>query len=162
MTGNKSGHVVELLEAGGDGGAVTFAWRLFLVAGDPADPTTYFAGFPKDQVSPIACPDNITFDREGNLWLATDGAPGTIGRADAFHVVPVAGPQRGRAMQFLSVPAGAEACGPELTPDGRTLFCAVQHPGEGTTSTWPDRDGNPPRPSVISVFRERGEERIGS
>lgn len=47
--------------------ATAFAWSLFLVAADPADPATYFAGFPKDKVSPISCPDNVAFDAHGNL-----------------------------------------------------------------------------------------------
>ena len=162
LTGNKYGHVVELVEAANDAAAVSFAWRLFLVCGNPGDPTTYFAGFPTDQVSPVSCPDNVAFDANGNLWIGTDGAPGTIGKADAFHAVPVTGPERGRARQFLSVPAGAEACAPEFTPDQRAIFCAVQHPGEGIPSQWPDFNGNPPRPSVISVFRTSGNKRIGA
>ena len=162
LTGNKYGHVVEMAEARNDAAARAFTWRLFLVCGNPDDPTTYFAGFPKDRVSPVSCPDNVTFDANGNLWISTDGAPGTIGKADAFHAVPVAGPERGRARQFLSVPAGAEASGPEFTPDQRTVFCAVQHPGEGFSSRWPDFNANPPRPSVISVFAARGDTRIGS
>ena len=162
LTGNKYGHVVELVEARNDAAATAFTWRLFLVCGNPDDPTTYFAGFPKDEVSPVSCPDNVAFDANGNLWVGTDGAPGTIGKCDAFHAVPVTGPERGRARQFLSVPAGAEASGPEFTPDQRTLFCSVQHPGEGVPSQWPDFNGNPPRPSVISVFSGRGDKRIGS
>ena len=35
---------------------------------DPADPSTYYAGFPKDQVSAIACPDNLTFDLHGETF----------------------------------------------------------------------------------------------
>lgn len=160
-TGNKYGHVMELDDAA-DGTGTTFAWRIFLVCGDPDDPTTYFAGYPKEGISPVAAPDNLTFDANGNVWIATDGQPGTLGKADAFHAVPVEGPERGRVRQFLSVPAGAEACGPELTPDQRTMFCAVQHPGEGHASSWPDGPGNPPRPSVISMYATHGDKRIGS
>ena len=161
-TGNKYGHVVELTENGNDPGARTFAWRLFIVCGNPEDPTTFFSGFDKDAVSPIACPDNLAFDGNGNLWISTDGQPGTIGRADAFHAVAVQGPERGRTRQFLSVPAGAEASGPEFTPDQRNLFCSVQHPGEGFESHWPDFNRNPPRPSVIAVFKTSGDGPIGS
>jgi uncharacterized protein len=163
LTGNKYGHVVELEEAGGDGTALTFSWRLFLVCGDPSDPTTYFGGFPAAEVSPIAAPDNIAFDGSGNLWISTDGQQGTLGKADAFHAIAVQGPERGRVRQFLSLPAGSEACGPEFTPDDRGLFCAVQHPGDlGLASNWPDGGDATPRPSVISIYKATGNPRIGS
>ena len=42
--------------------ATSFTWDIFLLCGDPADECTYFAGFPKEQVSAISSPDNITFD----------------------------------------------------------------------------------------------------
>ena len=63
------GQVLELVEGGDDPGARTFAWSLLLVCGDPAAADTYFGGFPKDQVSPISCPDNVAFDALGNLWI---------------------------------------------------------------------------------------------
>jgi secreted PhoX family phosphatase len=169
--GNPFGHTIELEEAGGDAAAASFAWRIFLQCGDPADPSTYFAGFPRDQVSPIATPDNMTFDQAGNLWLGTDGQGSSIGLNDAFHAVPTEGPERGHVKQFLSTPVGAEACGPCFTPDQLTLFCAVQHPGEdgtidgeGQVSDWPDRGGRPPRPSVVDIARHirLGDRRIGA
>lgn len=73
-TANKHGHVLELAEHWDDPAAGGFAWRLFLVAGDPKDPATYFAGFPKERVSPVSCPDNVAFDPHGNLWISTDGS----------------------------------------------------------------------------------------
>ena len=166
-TGNLYGHVIEIDEADGD----AFRWRIFIQCGDPADPSSYFAGFPKDQVSPISAPDNMTFDQAGNLWIATDGQPASIGVNDAFHAVATEGDERGKLKQFLSVPTGAEACGPCFTPDQETLFCAVQHPGEdgtidgeGQVSDWPDRGGRPPRPSVVDIVRTNrwGDRRIGA
>lgn len=163
IAGNKYGHVVELKDDGNDAGSTTFRWQLFLVCGDPSDPTTYFAGVDREDVSPIAAPDNVAFDNRGNLWIATDGQQFTIGRADAFHAVPVRGDERGRVRQFLSVPAGAEACGPEFSPDNETLFVAVQHPGDPgvAPSVWPDGQ-YPPRPSVASIFKTSGNPRIGT
>jgi secreted PhoX family phosphatase len=164
---NPWGHVIELFEESNDSAATRFTWGIFLLCGDPEDPSTYFAGYDKSDVSPIAAPDNVMFDNQGNLWIATDGQPGTLGVNDAFHVVPISGPERGHVQQFLSVPVGAEACGPELTPDNITLFCAVQHPGDDGSlqdpvSNWPD-DSQPPRPSVVSIARTApGDPRIGS
>ncbi len=56
-------------------------------------------------------------------------------------------------------------CGPEFSDDGKTLFAAIQHPGEGggfpnTLSTWPDRTGVV-RPAVVTV-RHRDGKTIGS
>ncbi len=164
-SGNRNGHVLELQEAGGDSAATRFTWRLFLVAGHPDDPSSYFAGFDKSQVSPISCPDNLTFDAAGNLWIATDGA--RLGSHDGFFAVPTAGPERGHLKQFLTVPIGAEACGPFISQDQQSMFLAVQHPGETTGSTferpsssWPD--GGLPRPSVVCIWRDSpGGTRIG-
>ncbi|WP_116110297.1 PhoX family protein [Amycolatopsis ruanii] len=154
--GNKNGHVLEWEEDRGDAASTTFSWRLLLVCGDPATADTYFGGFPKDQVSPISCPDNVAFDPYGNLWISTDG--NALGMNDGLFAVPVDGPNRGQVKQFLTVPIGAETCGPNVTSDFVTV--AVQHPGEGGTVTnpqshWPDGGSNLPRPAVVSVWRKR-------
>ncbi|MFV9507167.1 MAG: PhoX family protein [Oscillochloridaceae bacterium umkhey_bin13] len=152
---NATGHVIEISEAGDNYAATTFRWEMFILAGLPSDASTFFAGFDKSQVSPIGAPDNVAFDNAGNLWIATDGAARAIKYNDGLFAVPVQGPQRGNVQQFFSTVAGSEVCGPEFTPDNRTLFLAIQHPGEGGTfekpiSTWPDRVGLP-RPSVITI-----------
>ncbi len=155
---NRFGHIIELTEDGGDPAGTRFHWEIFLLCGDPADPSTYFAGFDKTQVSPISSPDNITFDTRGNLWIATDGQPPTLRVNDAVHVVPTEGEERGYLRQFLSGVVGCEVASLVLTPDDGALFVSIQHPGEGgslavPTSTWPH---NPACPSVVVVTRERG------
>ncbi|GAA3826980.1 PhoX family protein [Streptomyces chiangmaiensis] len=159
--GNKHGHILELTEGHNRAESTSFAWSLFLVAGDPADPSTYFAGFPKDRVSPISCPDNVAFDPHGNLWISTDG--NQLGSHDGLFGVAVRGERRGELKQFLTVPKGAETCGP-LIQDRRVLV-AVQHPGEldGATvekpaSTWPDGPGKIVRPAVVAVWRADGSD----
>lgn len=159
---NTNGHVLELREAGDDHGATRFDWEVFLLCGDPEDESTYFAGYPKEGVSEIAAPDNVTFDGLGNLWIATDGQPSALEIHDSLYAVPTEGEERGRLRRFLSTVAGAEVCGPEFSNDDRTLFVAVQHPGDGGTfeapaSRWPDGlDGMPPRPSVLAIRNEAG------
>lgn len=157
---NRSGHVLELVERDGDHAATRFTWSFFLLCGDPDDEGTYFAGFDRRQVSAIACPDNLAFDRAGNLWIATDGQPEALGMNDGLYSVPVTGPQRGHVKRFFSAVPGAEVTGPEFTPDDTTLFLSVQHPGEGSrldapTSTWPDGT-SPPRPSVVAIRADGG------
>ncbi|MET7409883.1 PhoX family protein [Streptomyces parvulus] len=158
---NKHGHVLELTERWNRADATSFAWSLFLVAGDPQDPATYFAGFPKDRVSPISCPDNVAFDDHGNLWISTDG--NALGTHDGLFGVATKGDRRGELKQFLTVPTGAETCGP-LIQDRRVLV-AVQHPGEvdgasveKPASTWPDGPGKIVRPAVVAVWRADGED----
>ncbi|OZM72737.1 phosphatase [Amycolatopsis antarctica] len=154
--GNKNGHVLEWEEDGGDAAALTFGWRLLLVCGDPNAADTYFGGFDKSKVSPISCPDNLAFDRHGNLWISTDG--NALGSHDGLFSVPVDGPERGYVKQFLSVPVGAECCGPVVTDN--LVLAAVQHPGEDAessadpTSHWPDGGRAQPRPALVAVWRK--------
>ncbi|MFE7128416.1 PhoX family protein [Streptomyces sp. NPDC057617] len=156
---NKHGHILELAENWDDPSSDGFAWRLFLVAGDPTDPATYFAGFPKEKVSPISCPDNVAFDPHGNLWISTDG--NALGTHDGLFGVATQGERRGELKQFLTVPNGAETCGPVI--QDRRVLVAVQHPGEITGATveqpasaWPDGPGKMVRPSVVAVWRKDG------
>ena len=123
---------------------------------EAVDPATYFAGFPKDQVSPISCPDNVTFDAYGNLWISTDG--NQLGSHDGLFGVATSGSREGELKQFLTMPTGAETCGPVVQEE--RVLVSVQHPGEvdGATvekpaSTWPDGPGTYPRPAVVSVWR---------
>ena len=153
---NRHGHVLELEERNGDHTGTTFSWRLLLVCGDPAAADTYFGGFDKSQVSPISCPDNVAFDRYGNLWVATDG--NALGSNDGLFSVPLGGAHRGHVKQFLTVPIGAETCGPVIADD--FVLVSVQHPGEidgasadNPASHWPDGPGTQPRPAVVAVFR---------
>lgn len=181
---NFSGHIIELTERGDDHGAKSFAWEIFLLCGNPtidlktkknelepglASGATFFAGYADaSKLGKVASPDNIAFDHVGNLWIATDGQPSNadIGNPnDAMHVVPTDGPDRGYLRQFMSGPKGCEVCGPEFSDDGRTLFAAIQHPGEGggfpnTVSRWPDKKPYA-RPAVIAV-RHAENKKIGA
>jgi secreted PhoX family phosphatase len=165
---NRDGHIVEITETG-DQTSTQFTWNLLMVCGDPAQgDVTYFSGFPVNKVSPISCPDNLAFDSVGNLWISTDGAPSGIGKADGLFKVTLDGAERGKVEQFLAVPRDAETCGPIIHDDERTVFVAVQHPGEEGTfdapnSYFPDYvpagttpargQARAPRPSVVQVFR---------
>jgi uncharacterized protein len=81
---------------------------------------------------------------------------------DTIKRRPVAGPERGRVRQFLSVPFASDACGPLTSDDDKTVFVAVQHPGEtddatfeNPSSTWPHTH-NYPRPAISCVWRRDG------
>jgi len=176
---NRNGHIIELIEDKDDHASTKFTWNVFLLCGNPElnlltqksqlipglpSNATYFGGYSDvTKLGKIASPDNVAFDNKGNLWIATDGQPSSadLGRPnDAIHAVVTEGPERGYLRQFLSSPKGSEVCGPEFSDDGKTLFCAIQHPGEGgnvpnTISNWPDRKAYA-RPSVVAIRHKNG------
>lgn len=175
---NDFGHIIEIHEAGDDHAALEFNWEVFILAGDPkrgrlitdvadlqpgklTSHDTYFAGYSKaSDLSALGSPDNLGFDKAGNLWIVTDGTQPQETN-DGCWVCPTAGPERGKLQQFMSGPIGAEVCGVQFTPDNETLFFAIQHPGENGSvdapnSHWPDGGTSQPRASVIAVRREGG------
>jgi secreted PhoX family phosphatase len=172
---NRFGHIIEMIAPDGDHAAPQFRWEILLRCGDPAIATvgaTFSTATSRNGW--FGMPDNMAFDSQGRLWIATDGnSQKNSGRTDGLWGVETEGPMRGTSRHFYRVPAGAEMCGPCFTPDDETLFVAVQHPGEGAsadaTSTfeapvtrWPDFDPNTPaRPSVVAITK-RGGGRIAS
>jgi uncharacterized protein len=112
----------------------------------------------------FACPDNMAFDAAGNLWFTSDisgsemykGPYETFGNNGLF-VVPRKGAQAGMVVQVASAPVHAEFTGPWFSPDGKTLFLSVQHPGEyskdplNPDSHWPDGGDAMPRSAVICI-----------
>lgn len=98
-------------------------------------------------------PDNINFDSKGRMWIATDGMLSTLQQKDGVFMVD----EEKQLHKILSVPYYGEPTGPEFTPDGKTLFVSIQHPGGGSTfanpsTRWPDFEENmPPRPSVVAI-----------
>ncbi|MDO5032249.1 PhoX family phosphatase [Corynebacterium sp.] len=154
---NKNGMVMEIED---DHAGEKFTWNLFLVCGDPEEANTYFGGFDKSKVSPISCPDNLAFDQHRNMWISTDG--NALDSNDGLYAVTTEGPTRGELKCFLTVPAGAETCGPIV--DNDRVMVNVQHPGEADdavfdkpTSHWPDGDDTTPRPAVVVVWNKNGQ-----
>jgi uncharacterized protein len=170
---NRFGHIIEMTPPNGDHTASTYTWESLVLAGDPSKPD-HGATFNKATTHDgwFLMPDNIAFDPAGRMWVATDGnQPSRSGRTDGLFAMETEGALRGTSKSFFRVPLGAEMCGPDFTPDGETLFLAVQHPGEAdeddpkakpthymTPATrWPDFKPNvPPRPSVVVVTKKGG------
>ena len=125
--------------------------------------STYLAG---GEDSGFSCPDNLAFDLSGNLWITSDMSGGSMNKPDgpympfknnSLFVVPRYGDDAGKVIRVASAPRDAELTGPWFSPDGKTLFLSVQHPGEQTsdlqnpTSQWPfDNDGIP-KPAVVAI-----------
>jgi uncharacterized protein len=172
---NVFGHIIEMIPPDGDHAADEFRWEMLIKCGDPSvaevgalwNPATSNSGW-------FACPDNAAVDSEGRLWVSTDeGDSSPTGRADGLYIVETEGPCRRTSKLFFRGPVGGEICGPCFTPDGETLFLAVQHPGTDATdrykgferestfedpaTRWPDFDPNmPPRPSVLAITKKGG------
>ena len=161
---NQFGHIIEITEPDGDFTSTKSRWDILVRCGDPANPA--FGATWNPLTSPngwFGSPDNCAIDPSGRLWVATDGNKGT-GAADGVWAMETTGERRGTGRAFFRAPVGAEVCGPKFAPDGRTLFLAVQHPGDGGDATfeapktrWPDFSPDaPPRPSVVAIRKKDG------
>jgi secreted PhoX family phosphatase len=197
---NDYGHILRWRENGGSVAATAFEWDVFIQCGDkqvsgtaktlpasyskdnlagidPADPQAGKKLYAGDIVGDdFGAPDGLWFDREGRLWVQTD-QPGDA-QGDWVNI-------GGNAMlcvdtltrevkRFLTGPKNCEVTGVAGTPDGKTLFVGIQHPGEdwsnGFTdrSTWPDSGVNgptaysglpsvyKPRSGILAVTRDDG------
>jgi hypothetical protein len=168
---NAHGQIVELVPPGEaadvDHAAAEFGWNMLILAGDPAKQGSgarYGAG----SEAWFSSPDNAAIDSQGRLWISTDQGDEQArnGIPDGMYCCDVEGPGRAVVKFFFAAPRGAEMCGPEFTPDGRTLFVAPQHPAEMSVAVstfenpatrWPDfKAGMPPRPSVVVITKDDG------
>ena len=169
---NKFGHIIEivppLVNGKPDHAATECDWGFFILAGNPAE-AAHGARYanPVTANGWVCAPDNVAFDPKGRIWISTDGQDDAAGFNDSLYAATTSGPSRGATRCFFTGPVGSEICGPEFTPDGRTLFLAIQHPGDGSTfdkpsTRWPDfRSDLPPRGAVIAITKADGGE-IGS
>ncbi len=189
---NRYGQILRWIEKGGDPTATTFSWDLYLVAGNPVaypDRTDLRSG--SALVTPESTfnsPDGLAFDADGRLWIQTDGSYANSGdyAGQGNNQMLVADPDRGDLVRVFVGPGGCEVTGIAFTPDMRTMFVNIQHPGEigshpnapkkadGTKygdndiareptkfSTWPDgAAGGRPRSATVVVRRADGK-RIG-
>lgn len=181
-TRNIWGHIIEMAAPGADGArdhwVDHFGWEMFIMGGDPDHLLPLAKGQYHEATSEngwFQNPDNLAFDPKGRLWIATDGFSGTNIRAtgrvpvhDGLWACETTGDGRALTKHFYGCPSGAELCGPFFTPDGTTLFVAVQHPGSDGKSVsddkasyaepstrWPDfRDDMPPRPSIVAITKD--------
>lgn len=147
--GNFYGQIVKLTETGNDWTSTAFKWQVFATGGPQS-------GF--------GSPDNLVFDPYGNLWMVTDSS--TIGKDtiyefmgnNAMFFFATEGPNAGKAVRFATGPKDAELTGPVWSPDGKTLFLSVQHPGEDSesleklTSSFAAKEGSKiPRPTLVAI-----------
>jgi len=182
---NVYGHIIRWRESGKTVTAGTFAWNLFVQAGDTltakiAKPTNDYQGNISDAPNGSAdygAPDGLWFDHFGRLWVQTDQVGD--GSGDFVNIgsnmMVCADPNTGQTRRFLTSPNRCEVTGVTMTPDGRTMFVGIQHPGEDATaanptqfSNWPQGQfavesdgvtalpGGRPRSSVVVITKDDG------
>ncbi len=162
---NVSGHILRLQPGDGDHAANKFHWEVFILAGNPNQENTQYGNTEKiSEAAWFANPDNLSFDKYGRLWIATDGMPEHHKLANGLYATEVTGSGYAIPKSFFRAPKGAEICSPCFTPDNTTLFLSIQHPAEEQgssfatpTTRWPDFIKDmPPRPSVIAITKQDG------
>jgi len=199
-TGNPNGHILRLKEGTGGAAATAFTWDVYLFAAETsaATSTVNLSNLTGDQDH--SSPDGLVFSPStGICWIQTDdGAytdvtncmmlaaiPGQVGDgtkrslsyargSGAPLVVDTyvgASPTADTLKRFLVGPRDCEITGLCETPDGKTLFVNIQHPGEGTrmadvtdptkyTSQWPSNAGygagKRPRSATIVITKNDG------
>lgn len=143
-----------------------FHWNHLLLAGDPANARAEARGNVKGDI--LAGPDTIAFDSRGVLWIGTDhGASGEGEFARLGNNALLAcNTATGELRRFLVGPMKCEITGAAWTPDGRTMFINIQHPGEGSPrdgsdprrfSNWPDfRPDGRPRSATLVIRKDDG------
>ncbi len=166
---NVYGHIISWRESG-DAGSLAFRWKQFLLAGDPDAPETVAQG---NLHGPgFGSPDGLWIDPRGLMWIQTDvstsalgkGAYARLGNNQMLAVDPAVGEVR----RFLAGPRGCEITGVVMSPDMRSMFVNIQHPGEpanersdpakpSAISTWPRHTPcDRPRSATIVITREDG------
>lgn len=149
---NFYGKILKIIPDNGDHGSLSFKTADSLIGGEE---------------SGVACPDNLAFDKKGNLWVTTDMSGSMMNKVpykkfknNGLFYIPLAGKDAGKAFQVASAPKDAELTGITFSEDYKTLFMSVQHPGEKSrsldalTSHWPEGKGNVPKPSVVQIQGE--------
>jgi len=144
---NVYGHVLRWRYAN-DFDEPTFAWDIFVLAGDPAV-AAHGSTIIGDK---FGSPDGLYVDPNDRLWIQTDVSTSTI-NAGAYagfgnNQMLAADPATKEIRRFLVGPSQCEVTGAMSTPDATTMFVGIQHPGERPD----DRPADPANPTQFSSF----------
>ena len=193
---NDYGHIIRWREKDNSVTALKFEWDIFVLCGDTATTKTLSSNYdPTDPSgvgyvgnivdapngsSDFGAPDGLWFDQFGRLWIQTDQAGNAAGDwvNIGANIMACADPGTKEIRRFLTAPPRSEVTGVVNTPDGKTMFVGIQHPGEDSLaanpaalSNWPQSQftsnsagealpNTPglsrPRSSVLVITREDG------
>jgi len=133
---NEWGHVIRINEMAADHAATTFNWDIFVIAGNPSLTGANTGSSFIDASNTFNCPDGIQVDPAGRLWIQTDGGYSNTGNFvnQGNNQMLVADIATKKITRFMTGPSGCEVTGVCWTPDARTMFINIQHPGEVTGS----------------------------
>ena len=153
---NRRGHIVRWSERRGDHAATSFVWDLFLLAGEGR---TSGDGSTIDAEDAFGSPDGLWVDPDGRVWIQTDGSQPAGANDQMLAANPYVEDAYGapQLKRFLTGVVGCEVTGIDTTPDRRTMFINIQHPGEDGGSTWPQGDGfATPRSATVVITKDDG------
>lgn len=159
---NVYGQIVRWREVGGDAGATTFEWDIFVLAGNPMvhtdrkDLRSGSANVSAD--NSFNSPDGLAFDADGRLWIQTDGKYSNKGdfAGQGNNQMLCADPVTKEIRRFFVGPKEAEVTGITFTPDHKTMFINIQHPGEEGDSHWPGGGNTIPRSATVVITKDDG------
>jgi len=153
---NPFGHIIRWREASNDHASTKFEWDLFLLAGqgrDSGDGSTIREG------DAFGSPDGLWSDPDGRVWIQTDGTQPRGANDQMLAANPYLRDNTGAPIirRFLTGVISCEVTGVITTPDQRTMFVNLQHPGESKPSTWPNNDGiTTPRSATVVITKDDG------
>ena len=166
---NVMGQIIRWKEDG-DFDGLALGWNHLVLAGDPANARPEAKGNIKGDI--YACPDGIAFDSRGVLWIQTDAHATVMYKGEMERIgsnqMLACDPRSGETRRFLTGPVNCEVTGVTWTPDLRTMFINIQHPGETPSdrsdpgqpdrfSRWPDgTPGARPRSATVVIRRRDG------
>ncbi|MCQ8897724.1 DUF839 domain-containing protein [Limnobacter humi] len=205
---NANGHIIRFAEANANPAATAFRWDIYLFGAEIRNTAAGVNVSALTAQQDFSSPDGCWFSpTTGILWIQTDddaytdvtncmllasvpgkvgdGGPVTIGTGvGAVNTFKGKNLSESQLRRFLVGPRDAEITGLMESPDGKTLFINIQHPGENTgtsaragtsvsspSSSWPQPNtdpkvgnnatGNPtgntfPRSATIAIYRNDG------
>lgn len=154
---NQNGHIIRWRERSKS----QFDWDIFVLSGD-AYTSTPQHDLMLTEDNHHASPDGLWFDPNGLLWIQTDMSGSQLSRGPFGNNAMLAADVSSHTLKrFLVGPIGCEVTGVVMTPDCKTMFVNIQHPGEGSgpysfSSTWPDRGISRPRSATVVITKDDG------
>lgn len=157
---NIYGHILRWRPKNNDHESVEFDWDFFAIAGNPEVHNDEYAGSENiNRDNMFNSPDGLKFDQNGNLWIQTDGVTSNLNNFEGMgnNQMLIADAVSGDIRRFMVGPNGCEITGLVWSPDFKTAFVGIQHPGIGVESHFPNGGSSVPRSCIIAIQRDDGE-----